>query len=72
MNREMYNKEMYDMLQSHKDNLKKHKEYLENLSKIPFLGGRPERETIIDENDIINLKIALETSKNFKEFLSLV
>lgn len=39
---------------------------------IEFLGGRPERETVINDEDITNLKIALETSKTLEQFLSLV
>lgn len=34
--------------------------------------GRPERDTVIDENDIMNLKIALATARSFEEFLTLV
>ena len=43
---------------------------------IPFLGGRPEREVgqegRIKKNDVINLKIALNTCKSLEEFLSKV
>lgn len=36
---------------------------------IPFLQGRPVREGIICNEDIINLKIALNTSNSLQEFL---
>lgn len=36
------------------------------------LVGRPERDTVINEEDIANLKIAFETARTMEEFLSLV
>lgn len=39
---------------------------------IPFLAGRPNRETVIGADDILNLKIALETAKSFSAFLEMV
>ena len=48
---------------------------LEDVNKkefIPFLGGRPNREKIIKSDDIINLTIALNSSKSFEEFLKIV
>lgn len=36
---------------------------------IPFLQGRPVREGLINNEDIINLKIALNTSKSLQDFL---
>jgi hypothetical protein len=36
------------------------------------LTGRPERDTVINEEDIANLKIALETARTLEEFLALV
>ena len=42
------------------------------MVRIPFLGGRPERDTIIGSDDIMNLQIALETCKTFKEFFAVV
>jgi hypothetical protein len=48
---------------------------LENVLKkdfIPFLGGRPKRTTVINKEDIINLKIALNVSKNVEEFLKMI
>lgn len=44
----------------------------ERFTIIPKLTGRPERETAIGNDDIINLKIALETSKTLEEFLERV
>jgi len=38
---------------------------------IKFLCGRPDRETCIGPDDIINLIIALNTSTSFKEFFAL-
>lgn len=40
--------------------------------KIKFLEGRPERDLPIGAEDIINLKIALETAKTLEEFLAKV
>ncbi len=45
---------------------------LEDVMKkdyIAFLGGRPERETIIAKDDIMNLEITLNTSTTVDEFL---
>lgn len=39
---------------------------------IPFLEGRPKRDAVINGEDILNLKIALNTAKNLEEFVSLV
>ncbi len=36
---------------------------------IPFLGGRPKRETVIGKEDIMNVVIALNTSATVDEFL---
>jgi len=36
---------------------------------IPFLGGRPERLTVIRADDIVNLKIILNTTESVEEFL---
>jgi hypothetical protein len=43
-----------------------------DTNKIPFLGGRPQRDTIISEDDICNLKIALETAPSFSAFLKMI
>ncbi|MBD3319712.1 MAG: hypothetical protein GF350_01300 [Chitinivibrionales bacterium] len=45
---------------------------LEEMMKkeyIPFLGGRPKRRKGISGDDITNLTILLNTSKNFDDFL---
>jgi len=47
-------------------------ESLEINRKIKFFKGRPEREKIINEEDMVNLKITLETSKDVLEFISLI
>jgi hypothetical protein len=39
---------------------------------IPFLGGRPKRETIIGKDDIMNLAITLNTCASVEEFLAKV
>ena len=39
---------------------------------IPFLEGRPNRDTVISSDDVLNLKIALNQSSTFKEFLAKV
>lgn len=39
---------------------------------IPLLSGRPERSTVINQDDTINLQIALYTSKTMEEFLLLI
>ena len=39
---------------------------------IPFLEGRPKRETVIGSNDIINLKIALNTVGTLEELFQQV
>jgi hypothetical protein len=36
---------------------------------IPFLGGRPDRVTIISPDDIMNLKINLNTIQSVEEFI---
>jgi hypothetical protein len=48
---------------------------LENVMKkgfIPFLGGRPERETVIGQEDIVNLSIVLNTTNSVEEFIKIV
>jgi hypothetical protein len=46
---------------------------LEDVMKkdyIPFLGGRPVRQTIIGKDDIMNLAITLNTCSTVDEFLA--
>jgi hypothetical protein len=46
---------------------------LEDVMKkdyIPFLGGRPLRQTIIGKDDIMNLSITLNTCSTVDEFLA--
>jgi hypothetical protein len=47
------------------------KEFVQSSIKrhIPFLGGRPRRETTIDRDDVVNLEIALYTCKTVEELL---
>ena len=45
---------------------------LENVLKpdyIPFLSGRPERETVIGKEDLMNLEIVLNTTNTVEELL---
>ena len=46
----------------------------EQQTQPPFvsLTGRPKRETIIDQDDIVNLMIALNTTGDVKHFLKVV
>jgi hypothetical protein len=39
---------------------------------IPFLGGRPKRETIINKDEIMNLAILINTTANVEEFLKTI
>jgi len=39
---------------------------------IPPMSGRPNRDKVIDDDDICNLKIAIETSKTTEEFFDKV
>jgi len=48
---------------------------LEDVMKpdyIPFLGGRPKRQTVIGKEDLLNLEIAIYTSASVEEFLGKV
>ncbi len=48
---------------------------LEDIMKedyIPFLEGRPHRESVITWDDVADLKIALNTIATFDEFLARV
>jgi hypothetical protein len=39
---------------------------------IPFMGGKPDRNTVIDTEDVTNLIISLNTSKSLEEFVETV
>lgn len=39
------------------------------LERIELLKGRPDRQTVIGADDILNLRIALETSRSLEEFI---
>jgi hypothetical protein len=46
---------------------------LEDLMKsdyIPFLSGRPKRETVIGQDDLMNLEIVLNTTSTVDEFIN--
>jgi len=46
---------------------------LENtINCIPMFGGRPKRDTVIGDDDILNLQIALNTSNSVTDFLKVV
>jgi hypothetical protein len=54
------------------EKIKKEKKYIDlprTNSYIPFLTGRPRRDTSINSDDLTNLRIAFFTSKTFEEFL---
>jgi hypothetical protein len=40
--------------------------------EIPFLSGRPQRREVINQNDILNLRIALNTEESLEAFLKQV
>ena len=45
---------------------------LEDLLKpdyIPFLSGRPERGTIINDDDLMNLEIMMNTTNSVEDFV---
>jgi len=45
---------------------------LEDILKpdyIPFLSGRPERETVINADDLMNLEIVMNTTNSVEEFM---
>jgi hypothetical protein len=44
----------------------------EGKEQIPFLGGRPDRLTIISQDEITNLVINLNIAKSVDEFLQMV
>ena len=45
---------------------------MQAFSRSEKVSGRPERETIIQEDDITNLKIALGTAQSLEHFLEVV
>jgi len=44
-------------------------EHVLSSDYIPFMSGRPERETVIGKDDMMNLEIALNTSETVEELL---
>jgi hypothetical protein len=42
-----------------------------NQKTIPFLGGRPKRDSIIAQDDVMNLIIACNTCRTFDELFEL-
>jgi hypothetical protein len=44
----------------------------QQLERIEILKGRPNRDTVIGGDDILNLRIALETSTTVEDFLTKV
>lgn len=45
-------------------------EHVLRADYIPLGGGRPHRQAVIGNEDLINLIIALNTSKSFEDFLN--
>jgi hypothetical protein len=39
---------------------------------IPFMTGRPVREKVIGQEDLLNLRIALNTARTLEEFVKMV
>ena len=56
---------MYD---NNEDDNKEYKEYTESYDYLMI--GRPKRDKIITEDEITNLKIALETTHGIRDFLN--
>jgi hypothetical protein len=44
----------------------------QGISNIPHGTGRPERDRFIDIEDLVDLRIALETSETLEDFLERV
>lgn len=49
---------------------RRHIEEQDTNSKIPLFEGRPDRERFISDEDIMNLKILLNTESDFETLLS--
>jgi len=47
-------------------------EKIMNPNYIPYLGGRPNRVTVISNEDVSNLRIALNTTVSMEDFLARV
>ncbi len=45
-------------------------EKVQSSDFIPFMSGRPKRESIIGKDDILNLRIALNSGLTWTEFLA--
>lgn len=45
---------------------------VERRRELALFEGRPDRQTVIGSDDILNLKIALETSTSLEDFLGKV
>lgn len=65
-----YLKEVYNMKNNVHDRRKVRLEDMEDY--IPFKEGRPKRDTVINNDDILNIKIALNTSRDIKQFVKAV
>ncbi|NLE00978.1 MAG: hypothetical protein GX640_14015 [Fibrobacter sp.] len=37
--------------------------------QIPFMAGRPQREAVVNQDDIVNLQIACNTCNSIEEFI---
>jgi hypothetical protein len=64
-----------DFLKCHRVNIEKSKKFIEELElnfEKNFIYSKPERNTIINLDDIINLKIALNSTRSLNEFLKAV
>lgn len=55
--------------------LDKRKVRLEQIMRdgfIPFLEGRPRRDSIINRDDLVNLRINLNVTKSIDDFLKMI
>lgn len=56
------------------DDYRENREYQEDRARneYPELSKRPERNTVINDDDIVNLQIALNTATTINEFCAVV
>lgn len=60
----------YEQSEVKMKNTNSENEVIKNVSVV--FTGRPVRDTVINGDDLVNLKIALETSSSLEEFLEKV
>lgn len=52
--------------------MNKNEEVVFDPKFIPMFGGRPDRKSSINEDDILNLLITMNTASTLEDFLALV